>query len=298
LNPSGIKNLSISDLLQIMGDVPQSEHLYVYLDKEVIATNPIPYPFRSDNYSFLFVLSGKMSIQLNLITHAVEANDLIIIAPKTVVHTLGIEGNLRLIGISFTTDFALYANGNRSEMDAFEFFTSKIAPKLPIGKDDLGTFILLSELLHKKNTENNPHLFGNEMVSHAFNLLAYEVAALYKKQHAGLKTTMSRRENLTLKFLKTLEHNFRSERSVQFYADSLFVTNGHLARVLREVSGKTARTLIDEAVIMEARLLLADPSLTVAQIADQLQFSDQSAFGKFFKKSIGCSPSAYRKRNG
>ena len=95
--------------------------------------------------------------------------------------------------------------------------------------------------------------------------------------------------------MKILENNFKKERSVQFYADKLFVTTGHLTKVLKDVGGKTAGELIDDAVIMEARILLANPSLTITQVADELQFTDQSIFGKFFKKKIGSSPSKYRK---
>ncbi|MGE9313153.1 helix-turn-helix domain-containing protein [Niabella sp. CJ426] len=36
------------------------------------------------------------------------------------------------------------------------------------------------------------------------------------------------------------------------------------------------------------------PALTVANIADQLNFSNQFIFSKFFKKQTGMSPSQFR----
>jgi len=48
---------------------------------------------------------------------------------------------------------------------------------------------------------------------------------------------------------------------------------------------------------MEAKLLLETPRLTISQIAENLNFSDQSFFGKFFKKQVGLSPSSYRTKN-
>ncbi|WP_233552114.1 helix-turn-helix domain-containing protein [Parabacteroides sp. AF48-14] len=48
-------------------------------------------------------------------------------------------------------------------------------------------------------------------------------------------------------------------------------------------------------LIVEAKILLKAPQATVQQVADVLHFSDQSTFGKFFKKHMGISPMEYRK---
>ncbi|MCB0458901.1 MAG: AraC family transcriptional regulator, partial [Flavobacteriaceae bacterium] len=63
----------------------------------------------------------------------------------------------------------------------------------------------------------------------------------------------------------------------------------------KEVSGKSTSQLINEIVVMEAKIMLDNPKLTISQIAQELQFSNQSFFGKFFKKNTGISPSNYRK---
>ena len=47
-------------------------------------------------------------------------------------------------------------------------------------------------------------------------------------------------------------------------------------------------------MLLEAKALLQNQQLSVAQIADLLHFADQSAFGRFFRKSIGLSPTAYK----
>jgi transcriptional regulator GlxA family with amidase domain len=44
---------------------------------------------------------------------------------------------------------------------------------------------------------------------------------------------------------------------------------------------------------MAARML-RDPELTIQQVAEAMSFSDQSSFGKFFKKHTGLSPLKYR----
>ena len=50
---------------------------------------------------------------------------------------------------------------------------------------------------------------------------------------------------------------------------------------------------IDAYVILEAKTLLKSGKLTIQQISEQLNFSNQSFFGKFFKRCAGMSPKDY-----
>ena len=43
-------------------------------------------------------------------------------------------------------------------------------------------------------------------------------------------------------------------------------------------------------------MLAMGMSLTIAQIAESVGFSDAFAFSHFFKRAIGCSPSEFRKQ--
>ena len=61
------------------------------------------------------------------------------------------------------------------------------------------------------------------------------------------------------------------------------------------MTGKSANKWIDESLIVEAKILLKTPDITVQRVADLLNFSDQSTFGKFFKKHVGLSPMEFRK---
>ena len=47
-------------------------------------------------------------------------------------------------------------------------------------------------------------------------------------------------------------------------------------------------------VLKEAKALLKSGRYSVQQVSDMLNFANQSFFGAYFKRSVGCSPSAYR----
>jgi AraC family transcriptional regulator, transcriptional activator of pobA len=126
--------------------------------------------------------------------------------------------------------------------------------------------------------------------------MMYEVAALFDKHDSSLRSRVTtRKDELVVRFLKSLSENFKEHRSVQYYAQQLFVTPKYLSQAVKSVMGKSAGELIDDIVTMEAKLLLQDASLSIAQVANSLYFSDQFFFSKFFKKHTGQNPSDYRR---
>lgn len=291
-----IKNHTINDIVEILGDAPQEDNgLHVYLSKNRFEEIPLTYPFRGNNYAFLLVVNGKLKIQLNLITYTVKSREMVAIKPQTVTQILEMTDDLEIVGVSFTVDFILKNSFKKIELDALDFFTANNIPKLKLSKEEKKTSLMLSKLLAKNNNANAIDTpFRNEIIIHTFGLLMYHYASIFKREHPNLEANLSRQEELTLRFLKILNENFKKERAVQFYADVLCVTSGHLSKVLKEVSGKTAGQLIDDVVIMEAKILLGNPESTISQVTNELQFSNQSFFGKYFKKHTGFSPSNFR----
>jgi len=122
----------------------------------------------------------------------------------------------------------------------------------------------------------------------------YEIAALSKKYSKAVNSHLSRKEKISMNFINTVKRNFKKERSLQHYAAELAITAKYLTETVKEITGKSAGEVIDSFVIQEARMLLDNASFSIAEIADELNFSDQSFFGKFFKRHTGVSPKEYR----
>jgi YesN/AraC family two-component response regulator len=150
-------------------------------------------------------------------------------------------------------------------------------------------------MLYLKDMVNKDgHPFKEEMIHHGFNLFMLEVAAISKKYRRNQEQGTTRKEDILMNFLKQLAAHFKEERSVQFYADALFITPKHLTKTVKELTTKTCGEFIDEMVISEAKILLGDLSYSVGQVADHLHFSDQFFFSKFFKRRTGMSPKEYK----
>lgn len=96
------------------------------------------------------------------------------------------------------------------------------------------------------------------------------------------------------RFMSLVQHNFKKERFLEFYADQLQITPKHLSRTIKALTGSTAVEWIERYVVLEAKVLLKSTNLNIQQIADELNFHSQSFFGKYFKKKVGMSPKDFR----
>ena len=87
-------------------------------------------------------------------------------------------------------------------------------------------------------------------------------------------------------FIKEIQKNYTKERSISYYADLLCITPKYLSQVVRKVSGRFAGDWINDFVILEAKALLKSRKYTIQQVADMLNFANQSFFGKYFSEKI------------
>jgi AraC-like DNA-binding protein len=251
-------------------------------------------PLRSDHFSIALVLEGEVDVQINLVNYHIKKNSLIIIPFNTIHQFQGHNDETIAIVVNFSHDFLGQARFGEKHIQSFGFFSSQNNPCLLLQQEDADAFHSVIKMLRKMEDPAYEHPFKTEILHHGFNIFMFEVAALFKKYRPDEEVKITRKEEILRSFVKLLFQHFREERGVQFYADALYITPKHLTKMVKEITNKTCGEMIDEIVIMEAKIMLDDLGLSVATVAEQLQFSDQFFFSKFFKKHTGITPSKYK----
>lgn len=99
-------------------------------------------------------------------------------------------------------------------------------------------------------------------------------------------------------FKRDVERSFRVTRRALDYAEGLRCSAKTLDRGCRAFLGTSAKAYIDGRVILEAKRMLAHTRLSVAEIGEELGFSEPTNFVKFFKARAGLLPGAFRDRQG
>lgn len=133
----------------------------------------------------------------------------------------------------------------------------------------------------------------NEMIS-ALTKIAASIEMSNRPKYDIIKDSrISRQDYIYIMFVELVYQNYIMQRSINFYADKLCLTPKYLSTVVKNCSGKTPHEWINERVIERAQILLKTTNMSVQQISDELNFSNQSFFGKYFKRHVGKSPKGY-----
>ncbi len=100
--------------------------------------------------------------------------------------------------------------------------------------------------------------------------------------------------NIVKSFKDLLENKYQKHHQVKDYADLLNVTPNYLNEVIKNSVNASAKELIQERLILEAKRLLLFTSNSIKEIGFLLGFEDPSHFSKFFKNNSGVSLQEFR----
>lgn len=118
----------------------------------------------------------------------------------------------------------------------------------------------------------------------------------YKLSLTGITEQLSKSTNRALfnTFNLLVHQYYQKHTTVQFYAGKLHVTPRKLSNLCIACAGKSAKTIISDIVGKEAVRMIKHSNLSIAQIAYEMGFSDDSNFRNFVKKKTGHIPSLHR----
>jgi len=91
-----------------------------------------------------------------------------------------------------------------------------------------------------------------------------------------------------------IEKNYASKLTLQMVADSCYVSQWHLSKLLNGYAGKSFYDILNAVRIQKAKELLADPRLKIGEISEMVGYADTAHFARTFKKLEGMSANEYR----
>jgi len=100
------------------------------------------------------------------------------------------------------------------------------------------------------------------------------------------------------RFRQLVEDRYLGHWPVARYARQLNLSEASLNRLCRRLAGTSAFELLQERLALEARRRLLYVGGSVAAIGRELGFVDPAYFCRFFRRRMGVSPSAFRRRAG
>jgi AraC family transcriptional regulator, transcriptional activator of pobA len=98
------------------------------------------------------------------------------------------------------------------------------------------------------------------------------------------------------RFRLLIEGHYLKHWPVARYARQLALSESSLNRLCQDLTGGTAFDVVQQRLLLEARRRLMYVPGSVAMIAAELGFKDPAYFCRFFRRHVGVSPTAFRRR--
>ncbi|MFX3636613.1 MAG: response regulator [Candidatus Pristimantibacillus sp.] len=131
-------------------------------------------------------------------------------------------------------------------------------------------------------------------------LLAWEDLRIQMENRLGVASKILTQRHSKDNFFihdiaKYIESHYQEDISLQDIAARFFLSREYIARKFKQEYSVTLLDYLSRIRIEKAKLLLHNPHLRIAQIAEMVGYQDEKYFSRVFKKLEGINPGEYRK---
>lgn len=252
-------------------------------------------------YGFFLCRRGTARLLLGNNIYLISENHLCIYTPNTFFQILEKSDDLDGILLEDSVD-AYYPAV--SSINIRKRLSMRDNPIVVISQEEANNIIILANSLNR-NPDIPDDKRDNEIIGNIHeNYLVYlryaiclSVCEAYFSNNPVPAISQDRDDAIFNQFLISVYEHCHKERTVRFYADEQHLSPYYFSTIIRGKSGKSALQWIENVTMTYARRYLNDSTMSIKQIAEQLNFPDQSTFGRYFKHREGCSPSEFRTIN-
>tara|TARA_B100000780_G_scaffold278883_1_gene254178 strand:- start:189 stop:1064 length:876 start_codon:yes stop_codon:yes gene_type:complete len=247
---------------------------------------------RPDHYSIAYCFEGNYEVELSFQKYNLTPGNLMFFKPGEIHHLIAAH-NYKGFLVTFSKHFFLTKTNWIPEVITQPFFMEGSNSLMELKQEDQDKLDFYFKALLLKNKEQY-NSNKKKIIRTLIAGLLFEINALYPKANKKEEHNKSRYKTVVRNFKELLQAQFMKEKEVSYYADKLHVTSGHLSDILRTETGKSAKEHIQDKIILEAKVLLQGSHLSIGEIAQMFQFTNDSSFIRFFKNKTGLTPAKYR----
>lgn len=180
----------------------------------------------------------------------------------------------------------------------YTFFSYSVNEALYVSEDEQKIF--LDCLQRIKNELSKPNdVFQKDIVCMNLELLLIHCSRFYARQFESRKEpnhdVLTKFESLLADYYSSNKARTLGLPTVKYFADCIFLSPNYFGDLIKSLTGKTARSLIQDKTIDEAKNRLAITDESIANIAYEMGFQTPQHFSRMFKNATGLAPLEYRK---
>ena len=282
----------VFDICSLNTDKNENELFSVDRFRGYVDSNPHLQIMHNHNYYHLvFFTEGSGTHTIDFEQFPVKEGMIYFMRPGQ-VHQWKFQNKYDGYVINFSANFFDWIGINSAVLNQFSFFkTMRLSEQVhTIANKDNHTIISFFEDILKEYCLSDN--YSNFKMATLTLQLFIAVQRLVNSSSFQLNDYQS---VLINNFQDLIEQYYREKKLPKEYAELLYITPNHLNALCKDVLGLSSGELIRNRIILEAKRLLVNKSITVNEIAYDLNFKDSSYFVKFFKKYTNFTPDQFRK---
>ncbi|MFM9328039.1 helix-turn-helix domain-containing protein [Paenibacillus mesotrionivorans] len=251
-------------------------------------------PHWHEHLEVMQVLAGRVRVQVNGKRYEGQAGDIFFVNSNALHGVEALEAEAELLGvvwdIRLTDSFMeevelqhLYHLLLRSEVDPV-----LARARQPEWEVCSGT---LQEL--RREYEGGGLGYRTAIKSHVFRLIREQLRKL--QSTAGLMK-MTREYERLRPAIALIEQGYSGRLPLQEVAGTAGLSLFHFCRLFKRVMNRTVQQFVQEVRLREARRLLRDTDLPVAELSERVGYGNPNYFARVFREHTGTTPLRMRKQ--
>jgi two-component system response regulator YesN len=139
-------------------------------------------------------------------------------------------------------------------------------------------------------------LFKDIDKAYSFGDVKVLLERTYKDLELVCGATPIRTDQIVSSIIEFISQNYQKPITLSDAADHMHINYSYLSNYISTNSNMHFSEHLNEIRIFHAKKLLTTSGISISEISESIGYTDQSYFGKVFKKSTGFTPLEYRKK--
>lgn len=263
----------------------------------VLHTNEYPKSIDAVKLNFHLVIlcnKGKCDTSVGHHDFAIQSSAISIIPPHTVFSIKHFSEDFNAHFLLFKSDFVKKGFVKSDIMEELLLINPDYPPIFGLEANDFNDTLYKFEKIKHENENQSPFCVE---VSRLYVLqILYDYNRTCEICLLNSDKLINRQYQVMYEFRKLVDRNFDKFKTVKEYADIMNLSSKYISECIKNQTGVSALSLIQNRIVLEAEFLLKYSQLTIKSISNKLGFTSTSAFSRFFKGIKSISPDNYRNK--
>ena len=245
-------------------------------------------------FSIVYIEQGHLILQLGAQEKTVTQGHILINTPASPIKLLFLSEDLEVFGLLYTINYLSRIKKLNDFHNSISYFKYLYLPIWDLTSNEQLKIVELLEKLKSRKSLYGHHPFADQLFNLTFSEFILELIHIGSKQDKQTFNRYNRSEYLVLQFIILARDHYKEQVQLEYYADRLNVSIKYLSETVKAVTGKTAKEILLDLRMAQARLLLSNSDRSITEIAYDLSYDSLASFSKSFKQFVGVSPKVYR----